>query len=64
VRRHVLLSDEEPLVWIDEPESIAERIEVWLLRHPRAARRAQDAVLVAGIWGVLIAAWWAGSAGL
>jgi hypothetical protein len=61
--RHVFLEDEEmPLIWIDEPP--LDRLGRWALRHPVMARRAQDAVIVLGIWAVLVAAWWAGSAGL
>jgi hypothetical protein len=58
--KRVLLSDEEhPLIWADEPS--LGRLGRWALRHPVMARRAQDAVIVLGIWGVLIAAWAAGS---
>jgi hypothetical protein len=61
-RRRDLLEDQDgPLVWIDEPVSVAERIEAWLLRHPWAARLSGDALVVATIWGVLVAAWAAGS---
>jgi hypothetical protein len=59
VRRHILLSDQEhDLIWIEERVG---RVGRWAIRHPWAARRAQDALLVAAIWAVLIAAWLAGS---
>jgi hypothetical protein len=59
MKRHVLLSDQDDdLIWIEERVG---RVGRWAIRHPLAARRAQDALLIAAIWAVLIAAWWAGS---
>jgi hypothetical protein len=59
----VLLEDhEQPLIWIDEPP--LGRLGRWALRHPVMARRVQDAAILGAVWAVLVAAWWAGSAGL